>query len=137
MFYVYCYLDPRFPGKFKYGEIEFDYKPFYIGKGKGRRCTRALEPNELKKQKRTIKRNYLESLYKNGYKPIVIKVYENLTEIESFDKEVYLIKLIGRMKYENGPLTNLSEGGDGASGYKHSDEAKSKVSSTHKGRKLT
>ena len=34
MFYVYCYLDPRFPGKFKYGEIEFDYKPFYIGKGK-------------------------------------------------------------------------------------------------------
>ena len=32
-YYVYIYIDPRKPGKFKYGEYEFDYEPFYIGKG--------------------------------------------------------------------------------------------------------
>ena len=32
-FYVYVYLDPRKPGKYKYGEYEFDYEPVYVGKG--------------------------------------------------------------------------------------------------------
>jgi len=137
MFYVYCYLDPRFPGKFKYGEFEFNYKPFYIGKGKGKRCIRALEPNELKKQNRTIKRNYLESLYKNGYSPIVLKLYENILENDAFDKEMYLIKTIGRIKDSTGPLTNISDGGDGYSGFKHSEKVKEKISKIHKGRKLT
>ena len=36
-FYVYVYLDPRKPGSFKFGEYEFDYEPFYVGKGKKNR----------------------------------------------------------------------------------------------------
>lgn len=41
-FYVYALLDPRKPGKYKYGEYEFDYEPFYVGKGSGDRCEHHL-----------------------------------------------------------------------------------------------
>jgi hypothetical protein len=30
-------LDPRKPGQFKYEEYEFDFEPFYVGKGSGDR----------------------------------------------------------------------------------------------------
>lgn len=127
-FYVYVYLDPRYSGIFNYGTISFDHKPFYIGKGKNKRCYRAIEPNELQKEKKTIKRNYVEKLYSLGLKPIIIKLFENLTEIESFEKEIELIKTIGRLKYKEGPLTNISEGGDGTSGWKHSKKSRKKIS---------
>ena len=39
-FFVYCFVDVRKPGKFKYFEYEFDYEPFYIGKGSGSRPIR-------------------------------------------------------------------------------------------------
>jgi hypothetical protein len=37
-FYTYIYLDPRKPGNFKYGKYEFNYEPFYVGKGYNERC---------------------------------------------------------------------------------------------------
>ena len=32
-FYVYAYLDPTKPGKYVYDNIEFEFEPFYVGKG--------------------------------------------------------------------------------------------------------
>jgi len=126
-YYVYVYLDPRYKGNFKYGNLKFEFKPFYIGKGKNKRCYRAIEPNEFRKENKTIKRNYLEKLYSLRIKPIIIKLYENLSEEQSFNKEIELIKLIGRLKYKEGPLVNISNGGDGTSGWKHNKEAKEKI----------
>jgi hypothetical protein len=36
-YYVYIYLDPRKKGFYKYGKLNFQFQPFYIGKGNGNR----------------------------------------------------------------------------------------------------
>ena len=47
-FYVYVYLDPRKPGSFNYGKLEFDFEPIYIGKGHGERMYNHLKDSQLK-----------------------------------------------------------------------------------------
>lgn len=54
--------------------------------------------------------------------PIIVKVYENLTESESLNKERMVIKSIGRRTNGDGPLFNKTIGGNGTSGYKYSKE---------------
>ena len=41
-FYIYIYFDNRKPGKFKYGDYQFDYEPIYIGKGTNDRFKKHL-----------------------------------------------------------------------------------------------
>jgi predicted XRE-type DNA-binding protein len=109
MYYIYIYLDPRKPGKHKYGEYEFDYKPFYVGKGKDRR----LKIINGRTQFFENKINKIKSL---EIKPIIIKLYENLSEEQSFELETKLIKEIGRVDLRTGPLINMTIGGEGSSG---------------------
>lgn len=137
MFYVYVYLDPREKGIFKYGDYIFDYKPFYIGKGKGKRCYRAISPNKLKRQGNSRKKAYINKLFKLGLKPIILKLHEGLTEGESFKLEKQIIHLIGRKDLNEGILTNMTRGGDGITGQIISLETRKKISAANKGRILT
>ena len=131
-FYVYAYLDPRKSGIFEYDQILFDHEPFYIGKGVNDRCFIGLnEPFKC------FKRNKINAIIKDGCIPIVIKLYEKLTESESFLKEIELIKIIGRSNKKKGPLTNLTDGGEGGYGHIKSEEAKIKIGLKHKGKKLS
>lgn len=129
-YYIYVYLDPRKPGKFEYLDLCFLYEPFYIGKGKGRRCYHHI--NEAKNKNSKIKNrfniNKIKSILKNGYEPFIEKVYINISEEESYKKEINLIKEIGRKDLKSGPLTNLTFGGDGTSGYVFTKEDKVKMS---------
>lgn len=87
-FYVYAFLrDDR-------------YTPYYIGKGKGNRCY---------SNSRIIPRPQDESR--------IVKVKENLTEEESFALEETLILFWGRKDLGTGVLNNLTDGGDGNSGW--------------------
>lgn len=132
MFYVYIYFDPRSKSSFKYGNLEFEYEPFYVGKGKGDRMF-----VHLKQTGRCNKVNKINSIRKSGLEPLIIKYKEGLDEDKAFELEIELIKRIGRKCLKEGPLTNLHDGGffGSASGEKnsffgkhHSDETKKVMS---------
>jgi hypothetical protein len=109
-FYVYMYLDPRKPGKYKYGDYCFLYEPFYVGKGKDDRY------NICKCGRSKYFINKINKIKKLSLNPIIVKFKENITENESFELEGNLIKLIGRKDLNLGPLINMTNGGDGTSG---------------------
>ena len=119
IFYVYVYLDPRKPGKYVYGDFQFDYEPFYVGLGHRKRyLAHAKEYSEhscklgncLKKNKilKILKETSYEQLSK-----LITKIKENLYLDDSKKLEIKLIKTIGRIDLKTGPLTNLTDGGDG------------------------
>jgi hypothetical protein len=101
---------------YTYAYLREDGTPYYIGKGKGKRihqkCRRLfnLPPKERR-----------------------IFLKKNLTEEEAFKHEIYMIAVLGRKDLGTGILNNFTNGGEGASGLKCSEETKRKLSESHKG----
>lgn len=111
-YYVYALLDPRFKDNYSYicddNTIIFEYKPYYIGKGKRYRMNQHYGKKSL--EKNTHKNNVIHQIISSNNKPISIKIFENLTEQEAYELEIKIIRIIG---LEN--LTNKDEGGVGRS----------------------
>lgn len=84
-----------------------DNLPFYVGKGRKQRAWNFYSRNAY----------WNNTEKKHGV--IVELVFENLTEEEAFQCEVDTIL---EFKYFDYPLTNLTVGGDGVSGYKQTPE---------------
>ena len=102
---------------YTYAYLREDKTPYYIGKGKGNRA--------YKKHRKGI------GVPKDKSRIIFLK--QNLTEEEAFRHEIYMIAVFGRKDLGTGILHNLTDGGDGASGYVFSEETKRKQSEAHKG----
>lgn len=104
-FYTYCYLD-------KNG------KPYYIGKGRGDRINR---PHQ----------GCLVNL-----PPLERRIYlkRGLTEEEAFKHEVYMIAILGRKDLGLGCLVNLTNGGEGTSGWEMPQKVKDKIGAANRGR---
>ena len=137
IFYVYVYLDPRKKGPFMYGKYTFDYEPFYVGKGKKEQyishLNQALNENiDILKVDNMFKFRKIRKILNQKLKPIIVKYKQYLSEELSLDLEIKLISLIGRNDLGKGPLTNLTDGGEGFTGL-WTSRARKKSSESHKG----
>lgn len=90
---------------------------FYVGKGQTNRAYRKDGRN----------RHWRNIVAKYGYSIVIEK--SNLSDNDAAAYEIELIASIGR---EN--LCNKTDGGDGMSGYVHTDAGKRKISDAHKGK---
>ena len=104
-YYVYAYLR------------EDMYTPYYIGKGQGNRMYDKRRVAPVPKDKSRI---------------VVLK--DNLLECQSFMLERTLIRFWGRKDNGTGILINLTDGGDGSSGYKHTEESLQKIGEASRNR---
>lgn len=138
-FYVYAYLDPRKPGEYKYGNLTFNYEPFYIGKGRRNRINQHLWLSRTKIEKNVVKARTIKKLLKMGFdlkKNFIVKIKENITEDESKALEMQYVKCIGRKNIKTGPLLNLTDGGDGCSGMLVRKETRELISRKNKGKEI-
>jgi hypothetical protein len=99
-----------------YAYLRENGTPYYIGKGKGFR---------LYVKKRIVP---LPS------KDRIIYLKRNLTEQEAIKHEIYMISVYGRKDLGTGILRNLTDGGEGTSGWVPSSETRKKFSEINKGR---
>jgi len=106
VFYTYAHYTP-------------DKNLFYIGKGNGRRAYIFHKRN-----------NHWNNIVKKHGKPEVQILAHWNTEAEAFDHEKLLISCFKDMGHT---LCNMSEGGEGPTGLKHSEEFKQKIRELHTG----
>ena len=89
---------------------------FYVGKGKGRRCLEARRRNQ-------------------HWKRVVAKAggFDVRVVVDKIDKELAFLaeqELIAKLKLQGVPLVNLTDGGEGVSGYRHTNKSKAILSAT-------
>jgi len=117
--YTYILVDPR------------NNAPFYVGKGKGRRCDFHVNEAKYYTKRKSLKLNKIRKLLSLGLQPIVVKVEESVPDEQAIDLECLLITEIRDLGI---PLTNMTDGGDGAKGYRHTEEHLQKMSDMFRGR---
>jgi hypothetical protein len=101
-FYVYMLIDP------------VTTIPFYIGKGSGDRYKKHV--SKVNYDTNRHKANKIKQILRSGAQPEYKFPGVNLTENEAFALEIELIAFYGRADLGLGPLTNLTDGGDGVAG---------------------
>ena len=92
---------------YTYAYLREDGTPYYIGKGKKHRA--------FDRKKHSV---FVPS------RDRILFLKQNLTEDQSINHEIYMISIFGRKDLGTGILHNKTNGGDGCSGYNHTEEHK-------------
>ncbi|WAW11723.1 hypothetical protein nACB2_031 [Acinetobacter phage nACB2] len=103
--------------------------PFYIGKGKEERHKEhfvgyMIETNKGNKHKI----NTIKKAQREGLEVVSEIILDNLTEAEAHAAEIEYIARYGRRDLGTGCLTNLTDGGEGMSGFVPSEEQRQRQS---------
>lgn len=116
-YYVYCWVDPRKPGRYCYEGLNFSllYEPFYVGKGKNKRIHRHVLCYGNNKTKNNLMKYLLKMYPKNEVKTFSIIVNQYLSNDQAIEYEKLYIKTIGKRCDKTGSLTNITDGGEGTS----------------------
>jgi len=102
-----------------YRHIRLDNnEPFYIGIGSDNDYSRAYTHKNRNTHWKNITAN-------SDYKVEIL--FDDLTIQEAKQKEIEFISIYGKRCDKTGCLVNLTNGGDGLSGFKHTDETKNKI----------
>lgn len=99
--------------------------PFYIGRGAN------YADRSIYRRSKSLKgRNYIwkSIVAKNNNNYYIDIMYETDYLDEILKKEIEFISLYGKIIDNNGTLCNLTNGGDGSLGLKHTEETKNKMS---------
>lgn len=114
IFYVYYLIDPS------------TGRPFYVGKGKGRRAKQHLG-HALSSNCKSLVYKKIKSIRSKGLEPKVKirKLFED--EFDALSYEVFLISIWGRRINGSGCLFNQTTGGDGITGYRFTEEQKART----------
>jgi hypothetical protein len=95
---------------------------FYVGKG---------NKNRIKTIHRKSNPYHTRIVNKYGKENIIVRSMLCKSEQHALDLEV---KLIAALRAGGVKLVNLTDGGEGMSGYNHSDETKAKIGAAHRGK---
>jgi len=106
IYYVYAYLRENSSVNGPAGS------PYYIGKGK---------------RNRAYQDHFDCAANKPKNKNFILKIFDHCSNDEAKFLETGLIKIFGRIDLKTGCLRNLTHGGDGSSGYKHTAATKTKL----------
>lgn len=97
---------------YSYLWLRADGTPYYAGKGCGNRA-------------------FIKGIGHRQYPPkdrSRILIFPMLNETEAFESEMAMIELFGRKDIGTGCLRNVTNGGEGISGYRHTTTAKMRMS---------
>lgn len=111
-------------------------QPFYIGKSfiGSKRFIEHL--SEARNGGKRMKDQKITSVLSRGAEVLEEILFTFGAEAEANDKECELIALFGRRDNRTGMLTNHTAGGEGAMGYKHTEETRRIMSEKKKGNKI-
>jgi hypothetical protein len=101
---------------YTYAYLREDRTPYYVGRGKGRRAFDKSHNVKVPTKDRIL-------FLKTG-----------LTFAKSVQHEVYMIAVLGRKDLGTGILRNVTDGGEGTLGYRHSRDTRAEMSRTRVGR---
>ena len=116
-FYTYLYFDPS------------RNEPIYVGKGKDKRFNIHLSRKDMHPLT-----HRLQMMKRNGVQPIITFLCRNIDEELALLIEQEAISKYGRKDLGKGPLLNLTDGGEGSTGWKMPDKTKEKIALKAKAR---